>query len=148
MAYPQYWLDAAKPLARVTIWVSAIQALDELTGAVSGVRRPHGPSPAATGVGKTELAKALTGLIFSDDTAFARFDMSEYAGQHAAEKLAGSPPGYVGYEAGGHLTNRVHERPFSLLLFDEIDKAHGRVMDKFLQVLEDGRLTDGKGQTA
>src|SRR5262249_42628374 len=101
-----------------------------------------------TGVGKTELAKALTGLIFGDDTAFARFDMSEYAEQHAAEKLAGSPPGYVGYEEGGHLTNRVRERPFSLLLFDEIEKAHARVMDKFLQLLEDGRLTDGKGQTA
>jgi hypothetical protein len=101
-----------------------------------------------TGVGKTELAKALTGVIFGDDTAFARFDMSEYAEQHAAEKLTGSPPGYVGYEEGGHLTNRVRERPFSVLLFDEIEKAHGRVMDKFLQVLEDGRLTDGKGQTA
>jgi ATP-dependent Clp protease ATP-binding subunit ClpA len=101
-----------------------------------------------TGVGKTELAKALSEFLFGDDSAFARFDMSEYAEQHAAEKLTGSPPGYVGYEEGGHLTNRVRERPFSLLLFDEIEKAHGRVMDKFLQVLEDGRLTDGKGQTA
>jgi hypothetical protein len=101
-----------------------------------------------TGVGKTELAKALSEFLFGDDSAFARFDMSEYAEQHAAEKLTGSPPGFVGYEEGGHLTNRVRERPFSLLLFDEIEKAHGRVMDKFLQVLEDGRLTDGKGQTA
>lgn len=101
-----------------------------------------------TGVGKTELAKALTELIFGDETAFARFDMSEYAEEHAAEKLTGSPPGYVGYDEGGHLTNRVMEKPFSLLLFDEIEKAHGRVMDKFLQILEDGRLTDGKGQTA
>ena len=101
-----------------------------------------------TGVGKTELAKALTATLFGDDTAFARFDMSEYAEQHAAEKLTGSPPGFVGYEEGGQLSNRVIERPFSLLLFDEIEKAHGRVMDKFLQILEDGRLTDGKGQTA
>jgi energy-coupling factor transporter ATP-binding protein EcfA2 len=101
-----------------------------------------------TGVGKTELAKALTALIFGDDTAFARFDMSEYAEPHAAEKLTGSPPGYVGYDEGGQLTNRVMERPFSVLLFDEIEKAHWGVMDKFLQILEDGRLTDGKGQTA
>lgn len=101
-----------------------------------------------TGVGKTEMAKAITQLVFGDDAAFERFDMSEFAEQHAAEKLTGSPPGYVGFEEGGRLTNRVRERPFSLLLFDEIEKAHGRVMDKFLQILEDGRLTDGKGQTA
>ena len=101
-----------------------------------------------TGVGKTELAKAVTALIFSDESAFARFDMSEYAEEHAAEKLTGAPPGFVGYEEGGQLTNRMRERPFSLLLFDEIEKAHGRIMDKFLQILEDGRLSDGKGQTA
>jgi len=101
-----------------------------------------------TGVGKTELAKAMTQLIFSDESAFERFDMSEYAEEHAAEKLTGSPPGFVGYEEGGRLTNRVQRRPFSLLLFDEIEKAHGRIMDKFLQILEDGRLTDGKAQTA
>jgi len=101
-----------------------------------------------TGVGKTELAKSLTRLIFGDETAFARFDMSEYKEEHAAEKLAGAPPGFVGYEEGGHLTNRVLERPYSILLFDEIEKAHPKVLDKFLQILEDGRLTDGKGQTA
>ncbi|MCG8653896.1 MAG: AAA family ATPase [Pirellulales bacterium] len=101
-----------------------------------------------TGVGKTELAKAMTELVFSDETAFARFDMSEYAERHSAEKFTGSAPGYVGYEEGGLLTNRVIQRPFSLLLFDEIEKAHGQIMDKFLQILEDGRLTDGKGQTA
>lgn len=101
-----------------------------------------------TGVGKTELAKALTELVFGDERAFARFDMSEYKEEHAAEKLAGAPPGFVGYEEGGQLTNRVLERPYSILLFDEIEKAHPRVLDKFLQVLEDGRLTDGKGQTA
>lgn len=101
-----------------------------------------------TGVGKTELAKALTELVFSDEKAFARFDMSEYKEEHAAEKLAGAPPGFVGYEEGGQLTNRVLQQPHSILLFDEIEKAHPRVLDKFLQILEDGRLTDGKGQTA
>ena len=101
-----------------------------------------------TGVGKTELAKSLTRLIFGDEQAFARFDMSEYKEEHAAEKLVGSPPGFVGYEEGGQLTNRVLERPYSILLFDEIEKAHPKVLDKFLQILEDGRLTDGKGQTA
>jgi energy-coupling factor transporter ATP-binding protein EcfA2 len=101
-----------------------------------------------TGVGKTELAKSLTRLIFGDEQAFARFDMSEYKEEHAAEKLAGAPPGFVGYEEGGQLTNRILERPYSILLFDEIEKAHPKVLDKFLQILEDGRLTDGKGQTA
>lgn len=101
-----------------------------------------------TGVGKTELAKAVTELVFGDERAFARFDMSEYKEEHAAEKLAGAPPGFVGYEEGGQLTNRVIEHPHSILLFDEIEKAHPKVLDKFLQILEDGRLTDGKGQTA
>lgn len=101
-----------------------------------------------TGVGKTELAKAVAELIFGDEARLRRFDMSEYTESHAAEKLTGSPPGYVGYEEGGQLTNFVRENPFSLLLFDEIEKAHGQVMDKFLQILEDGRLTDSKGQTA
>ncbi|MDF5714943.1 MAG: AAA family ATPase [Rhizonema sp. NSF051] len=100
-----------------------------------------------TGVGKTELAKSLTRFIFGDEQAFARFDMSEYKEEHAAEKLAGAPPGFVGYEEGGILTNRILERPYSILLFDEIEKAHPKVLDKFLQILEDGRLTDGKGQT-
>jgi ATP-dependent Clp protease ATP-binding subunit ClpB len=101
-----------------------------------------------TGVGKTELAKAVAELIFGDESALARFDMSEYAQSHAAERLAGAPPGYVGYEQGGELTRRVQERPFSVLLFDEIEKADKAVLDKFLQILEDGRLTDGRGQTA
>jgi len=101
-----------------------------------------------TGVGKTQLAKEIASLIFGDQSSYARFDMSEYAQEHAAERLAGSPPGYVGYEQGGQLTNRMLQRPFSVLLFDEIKKAHGKVLDKFLQILEDGRLTDSKGQTA
>ncbi|HUA29529.1 MAG TPA: AAA family ATPase [Streptosporangiaceae bacterium] len=101
-----------------------------------------------TGVGKTELAKAVAALIFGDESALARFDMSEYAQPHAAERLAGAPPGFVGYEQGGELTRRVQERPFSVLLFDEIEKANTAVLDKFLQILEDGRLTDGRGETA
>lgn len=101
-----------------------------------------------TGVGKTELAKAMAELIFSDDTAFARFDMSEYSQEHTAERLTGAPPSYVGFEAGGQLTNYVRRKPFTLILFDEIEKAHHRVLDKFLQVLDDGRLTDGQGETA
>jgi ATP-dependent Clp protease ATP-binding subunit ClpB len=100
-----------------------------------------------TGVGKTELAKALTELIFGDERAYIRFDMSEFATEHAAERLAGAPPGYLGHDAGGELTNAVRKQPFSLILFDEIEKAHPRVMDKFLQILDDGRLTDGSGST-
>ncbi len=100
-----------------------------------------------TGVGKTELAKALAQFLFGDDEACLRFDMSEFNHEHADQRLVGAPPGYVGYEEGGQLTNAVKRRPFSLLLFDEIEKAHPRILDKFLQILEDGRLTDGKGDT-
>lgn len=101
----------------------------------------------ATGVGKTELAKTLTQLIFGDERAYTRFDMSEFAEEHAATRLLGAPPGYIGYAAGGELTNAVKQRPFSVILFDEIEKCHPRVLDKFLQILEDGRLTDGQGMT-
>ncbi len=101
-----------------------------------------------TGVGKTELARALSAFIFDDETAMARFDMSTFSEAHAAERLAGAPPGYIGHERGGELTNRVNQRPFSVLLFDEIEKAHAVVFDKFLQILDDGRLTDGLGRTA
>ena len=100
-----------------------------------------------TGVGKTELAKTLAEFVFGDENACIRFDMSEYNHEHSDQRLVGAPPGYVGYEAGGQLTNAVKERPFCVLLFDEIEKAHGRILDKFLQILEDGRLTDGKGET-
>ena len=100
-----------------------------------------------TGTGKTELAKALAELLFGDESACRRFDMSEYAESHAAQKLFGAPPGYIGYEAGGQLTNTMKEHPFSLLLFDEIEKASPTIWDKFLQILEDGRMTDGQGNT-
>lgn len=100
-----------------------------------------------TGTGKTETAKALAEKLFGDERACVRFDMSEYAQSHSDQKLMGAPPGYVGYEAGGQLTNAVKKKPFSILLFDEIEKAHSSILDKFLQILEDGRMTDGQGNT-
>lgn len=100
-----------------------------------------------TGTGKTELAKAIAEILFGDENACRRFDMSEYDESHSAQKLFGAPPGYVGYEAGGQLTNVMKEHPFSLLLFDEIEKASPTIWDKFLQILEDGRMTDGQGNT-
>ena len=100
-----------------------------------------------TGVGKTELAKSLAEFLFGDEEACIRFDMSEFNHEHSDQRLVGAPPGYVGYEEGGQLTNAVKRRPFAVLLFDEIEKAHQKILDKFLQILEDGRLTDGKGDT-
>ena len=100
-----------------------------------------------TGVGKTETAKALAESIFGDENACIRFDMSEYRLEQSDQKLFGAPPGYVGYEGGGQLTNAVKNRPFSVILFDEIEKAHPTILDKFLQILEDGRMTDNQGNT-
>jgi ATP-dependent Clp protease ATP-binding subunit ClpA len=100
-----------------------------------------------TGTGKTEIVKAVTELLFGDEKACIRFDMSEYSAEQSDQKLFGAPPGYVGYAQGGQLTNAVKANPFSVLLFDEIEKAHPSIMDKFLQILEDGRMTDGQGNT-
>lgn len=100
-----------------------------------------------TGTGKTETAKALAEKLFGDESCCIRFDMSEYGQSHSDQKLLGAPPGYVGYEAGGQLTNAVKQNPFSILLFDEIEKAHPSIFDKFLQILEDDRMTDGQGNT-
>ncbi len=100
-----------------------------------------------TGVGKTELAKAVTRLLFGDEQAYIRFDMSEFSAEHSEARLIGAPPGYVGFDAGGELVNAVRQRPFSVVLFDEIEKAHPQILDKFLQILDDGRLTDGRGDT-
>ncbi len=128
-------------------------ALDIVKRAITGVAgrgggdRPRGVAFLAgpTGVGKTELAKTITSLLFGDDNAYIRFDMSEFSAEHADQRLIGAPPGYVGYDAGGELTNAIRERPFSVVLFDEIEKAHPRILDKFLQVLDDGVLTSGRG---
>jgi ATP-dependent Clp protease ATP-binding subunit ClpB len=100
-----------------------------------------------TGVGKTELTKALAGFLFDDETAMARIDMSEYMEKHSVARLIGAPPGYVGYEEGGALTETVRRRPYQVVLFDEIEKAHPDVFNVLLQVLDDGRLTDGQGRT-
>ena len=101
----------------------------------------------ATGVGKTELAKAITELVFGSPTNYIRFDMSEFGHEHADQRLIGSPPGYVGYDVGGELTNAVKQNPFSVILFDEIEKAHPKILDMFLQILDDVRLTSGRGET-
>ncbi len=100
-----------------------------------------------TGVGKTELTKALAEFLFDDDTAMIRLDMSEYMEKHSVARMIGAPPGYVGYEEGGALTEAVRRRPYQVVLFDEIEKAHPDVFNILLQVLDDGRLTDGQGRT-
>jgi ATP-dependent Clp protease ATP-binding subunit ClpB len=99
-----------------------------------------------TGVGKTELAKTLAQFLFNDDAAMVRIDMSEFMEKHSVSRLTGSPPGYVGYEEGGVLTNQVRSKPYSVILFDEVEKAHPDVFNLFLQVLDEGRLTDSQGQ--
>jgi ATP-dependent Clp protease ATP-binding subunit ClpB len=100
-----------------------------------------------TGVGKTELARALAEFLFDDERALIRLDMSEYGEKHNVSRLLGAPPGYVGYEEGGQLTEPVRRRPYSVVLFDEVEKAHADVWNVLLQVLDDGRLTDGQGRT-
>jgi len=127
--------------------------LDIIKRAITGVGsskrggRPRGVVFLAgpTGVGKTELAKTMTSLLFGDENAYIRFDMSEFSAEHSDQRLIGAPPGYVGYDVGGELTNAVREKPFSVVLFDEIEKAHPRILDKFLQILDDGVLTSGRG---
>jgi len=100
-----------------------------------------------TGVGKTELCRALAGFLFDDEQAMVRLDMSEFMEKHSVSRLIGAPPGYVGYEEGGYLTEAVRRRPYSVVLFDEIEKAHPDVFNALLQILEDGRMTDGQGRT-
>src|SRR5690349_8232675 len=100
-----------------------------------------------TGVGKTELARALAEFLFDDEKAMVRIDMSEYMEKHSVARMIGAPPGYIGYEEGGQLTEHLRRKPYSVVLFDEIEKAHPDVFNALLQILEDGRLTDGQGRT-
>ncbi|MHA7272682.1 ATP-dependent chaperone ClpB [Arthrobacter sp. TMT4-20] len=125
---------------------------DAVRRARAGISDPDRPTGSflflgPTGVGKTELAKALADFLFDDEHAMVRIDMSEYSEKHSVSRLVGAPPGYVGYEEGGQLTEAVRRRPYSVLLLDEVEKAHPEVFDILLQVLDDGRLTDGQGRT-
>ena len=131
-----------------------VHMLDIVKRAVTGIGtprcggRPRGVAFLAgpTGVGKTELAKSITSLLCGDESAYIRFDMSEFSAEHSDQRLIGAPPGYVGYDMGGELTNAIRDKPFSVVLFDEIEKAHPRILDKFLQILDDGVLTSGRGE--
>jgi ATP-dependent Clp protease ATP-binding subunit ClpB len=131
----------------------AVQAVaDAVLRARSGIKDPNRPIGSflflgPTGVGKTELARALAATLFDDEASLVRIDMSEYMEKHTVARLIGAPPGYVGYEEGGQLTEAVRRRPFSVILFDEIEKAHHEVFNILLQVLDDGRLTDSQGRT-
>jgi ATP-dependent Clp protease ATP-binding subunit ClpB len=139
--------------ARVVGQPEAVRAVsDAVRRARSGVADPDRPTGSflflgPTGVGKTELAKALAEFLFDDERAMVRIDMSEYSEKHSVARLVGAPPGYVGYEAGGQLTEAVRRRPYTVVLLDEVEKAHPDVFDVLLQVLDDGRLTDGQGRT-
>ena len=128
---------------------SVADAVRRSRAGISDADRPTGSFLflGPTGVGKTELARALAAFLFDDDKAMIRIDMSEYGERHSVARLLGAPPGYVGYEQGGQLTEAVRRRPYSVLLLDEVEKAHGDVFDVLLQVLDDGRLTDGQGRT-
>jgi ATP-dependent Clp protease ATP-binding subunit ClpB len=131
----------------------AVQAVaDAVIRARSGLKDPHRPIGSfiflgPTGVGKTELARALAEFLFDDERAMIRIDMSEYQEKHTVSRLVGAPPGYIGFEEGGQLTEAVRRRPYSVVLFDEIEKAHTDVFNVLLQILDDGRLTDGQGRT-
>ncbi len=132
---------------------TAVEAVsDAVRRARAGISDPDRPTGSflflgPTGVGKTELAKALADFLFDDERAIVRIDMSEYSERHAVARLIGAPPGYVGYEEGGQLTEAVRRRPYSVVLLDEVEKAHAQTFDVLLQVLDDGRLTDGQGRT-
>jgi ATP-dependent Clp protease ATP-binding subunit ClpB len=132
----------------------AIQAISDAIrrsrAGLQDAKRPMGSFIflGTTGVGKTELAKALADYMFNDENAMVRIDMSEYQERHSVSRLVGAPPGYVGYDEGGQLTEKVRRKPYSVVLFDEMEKAHPDVFNILLQVLDDGRLTDNKGRTA
>src|SRR5213596_1118759 len=142
-----------EPEQRVVGQDEAVRAVsDAVRRARSGISDPDRPTGSflflgPTGVGKTELAKALASYLFDDERAMVRIDMSEYGEKHSVARLVGAPPGYVGYDEGGQLTEAVRRRPYSVILLDEVEKAHPDVFDVLLQVLDDGRLTDGQGRT-
>jgi len=133
---------------------NAIEAVsDAIRRSRAGLQNPNKPIGSflflgTTGVGKTELAKALANYLFNDEAAMTRIDMSEYQERHAVSRLVGAPPGYVGYDEGGQLTEAVRRKPYSVILLDEIEKAHPDTFNILLQVLDEGRLTDNKGRTA
>jgi ATP-dependent Clp protease ATP-binding subunit ClpB len=139
--------------ARVVGQDEALEAVsDAVRRARAGLNDPNKPIGSflflgPTGVGKTELTKALAAFMFTDESAITRIDMSEYMEKHAVSRLIGAPPGYVGYDEGGSLTEAVRRRPYQVILFDEVEKAHPDVFNVLLQVLDDGRLTDGQGRT-
>jgi ATP-dependent Clp protease ATP-binding subunit ClpB len=138
---------------RVVGQEEAVEAIaNALRRARTGLQDPNRPIGSfiflgPTGVGKTELARALAEFMFDDEHALVRLDMSEYQERHTVARLLGAPPGYIGYDEGGQLTEAVRRRPYSVILLDEIEKAHAEVFDVLLQVLDDGRLTDGQGRT-
>jgi ATP-dependent Clp protease ATP-binding subunit ClpB len=138
---------------RVVGQAEAVRAVsDAVRRARAGISDENRPTGSflflgPTGVGKTELAKALAEFLFDDERAMVRIDMSEYSEKHSVARLVGAPPGYVGYDQGGQLTEAVRRRPYTVVLLDEVEKAHPDVFDTLLQVLDDGRLTDGQGRT-
>jgi ATP-dependent Clp protease ATP-binding subunit ClpB len=149
----QMYLDLERVLEqRVVGQTAAVEAVADAIrrnkAGLSDASRPLGSFLflGPTGVGKTELGKTLADFLFNDEKALTRIDMSEYGEKHSVSRLIGAPPGYVGYEQGGQLTEAVRRRPYSVILFDEIEKAHPEVFNVFLQILDDGRLTDGQGR--
>ena len=139
----------ARPCASAEACEAVANAVRRTRAGIQDDARPLGSFLflGPTGVGKTELCKAVAEFLFDDEAALTRIDMSEYMEKHAVARLIGAPPGYIGYEEGGTLTETVRRRPYQIILFDEVEKAHAEVFNLLLQVLDDGRLTDGQGRT-
>jgi ATP-dependent Clp protease ATP-binding subunit ClpB len=140
---------AQRVIGQRTAVTALSDAIRRSRAGLSDPRRPMGSFMflGPTGVGKTELAKALAEFLFDDESAMVRIDMSEFMEKHSVSRLIGAPPGYVGYDEGGYLTEKIRRRPYAVILLDEIEKAHPDVFNVLLQILDDGRLTDGQGRT-